>query len=43
MMIWAVSLLRSDLSAGFLTAMIRITRIRSLVERPYGEPRILIQ
>ena len=34
MMIWAVSLLRSDLSAGFLTAMIRITRIRSLVENP---------
>ena len=33
-MIWAVSLLRSDLSAGFLTAMVNITRIRSLVENP---------
>jgi hypothetical protein len=34
MMVWAVSLLRSDLSAGFLTAMVNIARIRSLVENP---------
>ena len=32
MMIWAFSLLRSDLSAGFLTALVRNARIRSLVE-----------
>ena len=32
MMIWAVSLLRSDLSAGFLTAPVQTARIRSLVE-----------
>ena len=34
MMVSAFSVLRSDLSAGFLTAQIRNTRIRSLVEDP---------
>ena len=34
MAVSAFSVLRSDLSAGFLTAQIRNTRIRSLVEDP---------
>ena len=34
MTISAFSVLRSDLSAGFLTAQISNTRIRSLVENP---------
>ena len=32
MTIWAVSLLRSELSPGFLTAAVRVSGIRSLVE-----------
>lgn len=34
MTIWAVSLLRSELSPGFLTAAVRVSGIRSLVENP---------
>ena len=43
MTIWAVSLLKSELSPGFLTALIRIASIRSLVENPTLRPPILIQ
>ena len=34
MTIWAVSLLKSELSPGFLTAAVRVSGIRSLVENP---------